>query len=416
MEYKDLVQSMTGLREALEITQKDLCLSHASREENLCEWIVPRLEFYLIETLKYSKEFLTQMKSRLFHPWLMEMENSLRKLYVLIRKVEQGLKMEIENFSQSKNGKSPNSADHEKEVNDYVQGVLSGEKPVKPWKGYSLNHLEACMLLLKESISTFQDMEHVADCLTEEKVNCIAENAYCAFKNKQLTVGRNYLEALKDELDGDLPDKHFMAEKLKELRSESGPAELVQLAQNYQGNWPLLIEAMKEKGYQEMHLQLVFMYYLKKEILSSLKSNKINLEDVKRFSLDNPQVRQALAQSIVQLQEEQIQAVSDKTEYPEKLFNQKNHWIAIFRVLADKGWFQNTDYKGFALYMQALNSGKFRIPCEYEAVKKITKTIFTQALSSWHYDAIYHKSREPYERMLRVANRYMEIFKQYFPA
>lgn len=406
MDYKELVQSMTGLREALEISHRDLCLSHAINEENLCECVLPRLEYFLVETLRCSREFLVQMQTRLFYPWLQEMTDSLSKLYVLLRNVSQRLKQLIHLFRQ--NGAEPpeDFATLEKQVQDYVDARLMGENPENLWAWKSLNHLKICIWLLENQENTFQLMEHLPKELTEEVINILAEKAYTEYKSKQERVRINYLEELQDELDGDLPDKHFMATKLKELRADSGPAELINLAQNYQGNWFQLIEELKEKSYTESDLLKVFLYYFKKEILFSLRN-----KEVKKMDLSKNEAKEKLRNSIVQLQEEKISTAEGKKEY---LFNRAAHWIAVFRVLADEGVFSLTDYKAFSWCMQEIDNGTFRIPCEYATIKNITKTLYNKPFSTWHYDAVYNKKRDPFDRMVKVVNGFQQILKRNF--
>ncbi len=397
---------MTGLREALEISHRDLCISHAINEENLCECVLPRLEYFLVETLRCSKEFLAQMQTRLFHPWLQEMKKSLNKLYVLLRNISQRLKQLIHLFRQ--NGAEPpeDFATLEKQVQDYVDARLMGENPENLWAWKSLNHLKICIWLLENQENTFQLMEHLPKELTEEVINILAEKAYTEYKSKQERVRSNYLEELQDELDGDLPDKHFMATKLKELRAVSGPAELINLAQNYQGNWFQLIEDMKEKDYSEKHLLMVFMYYFKKEILFNLRNRKI--ENTECPSMD---VKDKLRNSIIQLQNEKIIVDHNGVKKEEYIFQYANHWIAIFRVLVDHGHFSNTDYKGFFQCMNQLDKGQFRIPCKYTALKDISKTAFFKPLNAWKFDSVFHSTYERYEKMYQLAHRYLEIYQ-----
>lgn len=407
MDYKELVQSMTGLREALEISHRDLCLSHAISEENLCECVLPRLEYFLVKTLRCSKEFLAQMQTRLFYPWLQDMKNSVSKLYVLLRNVSQRLKQLIHLFRQ--NGAEPTEdfATLEKQVQDYVDARLMGENPENLWAWKSLNHLKICIWLLEKQENTFQLMEHLPKELTEEVINILAEKAYTEFKSKQERVRSNYLEELQDELDGDLPDKHFMATKLKELRADSGPAELINLAQNYQGNWFQLIEELKEKSYTESDLLKVFMYYFKKEILFSLRNREVKNKECP--ALDE---KEKLRNSIIQLQNEKIMVDYKGVKKEEYIFRYANDWIAVFRVLVDHGHFSNTDYKGFFQYMNQLDKGQFRIPCKYNALKDISKTAFFKPLHAWKFDSVYHSTYERYEKMHQLAHRYLEIYQQ----
>ena len=398
---------MTGLREALEISHRDLCISHAINEEKLCECVLPRLEYFLVKTLRCSREFLAQMQTRLFHPWLQEMENRLNKLCELLRNISQRLKQLIEHLHRNVTEPIVDVATLEKQIQDYVDALLMGEEPQNLWPWNSLNHLKISIWLLENQESTFQLMEHAPKELTEEVVNLLAEKAYTEYKSKQERVRSNYLEELQDELDGDLPDKHFMATKLKELRSDSGPAELINLAQNYQGNWFQLIEELKEKSYTESDLLKVFMYYFKKEILFSLRNREVKNTEYTALNKE-----EKLRNSIIQLQNEKIIVDHKGVKKEEYIFRQVNHWIAVFRVLVDHGHFSNTDYKGFSQCMNQLDKGQFRIPCNYEVVKTIAKKGYSKPLHTWKYDTVYHSSHERYEQMLQLAHRYLKIYQQ----
>ena len=347
------------------------------------------------------------MQTRLFHPWLQDMKNSVSKLYVLLRNVSQRLKQLIHLFRQNAAEPTEDFATLEKQVQDYVDARLMGENPENLWQWKSLNHLKICIWLLDNQENTFLLMEHLPKELTEEVVNLMAEKAYNEFKAKQERVRSNYLEELQDELDGDLPDKHFMATKLKELRADSGPAELINLAQNYQGDWFQLIENMKEKKYTESDLLKVFLYYFKKEILLSLRNREVKNKECP--ALDE---KEKIRNSIIQLQNEKIMVDHKGVKKEEYIFRYANDWIAVFRVLVDHGHFSNTDYKGFFQYMNQLDKGQFRIPCKYNALKDISKSVFFKPLHAWKYDTVYHSTYERYEQMLQLAHRYLEIYQQ----
>ena len=207
------------------------------------------------------------------------------------------------------------------------------------------------------------------------------------------------------ELGDKLTTTAFINEKIKELKEEFSDKELMHLALNYFGDWYQLISQMKEKyGYK--HLQKIFMYYFKREILLSMKN-----KGLEKIDLNNKEVKEKLKHSILQLLEEKISSAGKKVEY---LFNLGNHWIGVFRVLADKGLFSATDYKGFSEYMAKLNDGEFRIPCEYSSIKNISRSLYFKPFSEWRYDKIYYKQQEPFERMKCIVNRYQEIFYSNF--
>ena len=83
----------------------------------------------------------------------------------------------------------------------------------------------------------------------------------------------------------------------------------------------------------------------------------------------------------------------------------KVHWIAIFRILVDRGIYPDgTDYRGFCCYMEGMCPvGGYRVPLSYQSLKSISRTMFVRPFTEWRYDAVYGISRKAYERMCRIA-------------
>ena len=87
------------------------------------------------------------------------------------------------------------------------------------------------------------------------------------------------------------------------------------------------------------------------------------------------------------------------------LVTRKVHWIAIFRILVDRGIYPDgTDYRGFCYYMEGMCPvGGYRVPLSYQSLKSISRTMYVRPFTEWRYDAVYGISRKAYERMCRIA-------------
>lgn len=104
--------------------------------------------------------------------------------------------------------------------------------------------------------------------------------------------------------------------------------------------------------------------------------------------------------------------MDEKDERGNYLVNQSSHWIAIFRVIVDKGLgTTNTDYQGFCSMITEMKPQGFRVPLTYDSLKAISKTNFTHPLDKWKYDSMYFKTRKPFDDMMRVATRFKEILE-----
>ena len=102
--------------------------------------------------------------------------------------------------------------------------------------------------------------------------------------------------------------------------------------------------------------------------------------------------------------------MEEKDENGGSLVTQASHWIAIFRVIVDKRLgVTNTDYQGFCNMIAGLKDGEFRVPLKYSSLKAISKTNYTLPLDKWKYDPAYNPTRKPYDEMVLVATRFLEI-------
>ena len=91
----------------------------------------------------------------------------------------------------------------------------------------------------------------------------------------------------------------------------------------------------------------------------------------------------------------------------------KVHWIAIFRILVDRGIYPDgTDYRGFCYYMEEVfPTEEYRVPLSYQSLKGISRTMYVRPFTEWRYDAVYGISRQAYERRYRIAATLNELLE-----
>ena len=87
------------------------------------------------------------------------------------------------------------------------------------------------------------------------------------------------------------------------------------------------------------------------------------------------------------------------------LVTRKVHWIAIFRILVDRGIYPDgTDYRGFCCYMEEVfPTAEWRVPLDYHSLKNISQTMFVRPFAEWRYDAVYNIKFKSYHQMYRIA-------------
>ena len=105
--------------------------------------------------------------------------------------------------------------------------------------------------------------------------------------------------------------------------------------------------------------------------------------------------------------------MEEKDEKGNYLVKKGNHWIAIFRIIVDKGLgVSNTDYLGFCNMIEGMKPEGFRVPLKQDNLKKISNGMFTNPFSKWKYDFAYNPTRKPYDDMVAVATRFKEILEE----
>ena len=96
----------------------------------------------------------------------------------------------------------------------------------------------------------------------------------------------------------------------------------------------------------------------------------------------------------------------------EPLFNQQNHWQAVYRILVDKGYCRDSDFDGFDAFIRRVMPEEVNKPYKKDSVKQISKTDFALPFERWHYDPQTSTTRKPYDRMVAIATRFKEILEE----
>ena len=115
-------------------------------------------------------------------------------------------------------------------------------------------------------------------------------------------------------------------------------------------------------------------------------------------------VEECIRQSIAQLMTEQY---GDKP-----LFNLQGHWQAVYRILVDKDYCQDSDFNGFDAFIIRVMPMNINKPYKRDSVRNINKTDFNKPFAKWEYSAVTSGKREPYDRMVAVASRFKAILEE----
>lgn len=95
----------------------------------------------------------------------------------------------------------------------------------------------------------------------------------------------------------------------------------------------------------------------------------------------------------------------------EPLFNQRNHWQAIYRILVDKKICRDSDFDGFDVFIRRVMPDEVNKPYKKESVKQISQTDFGKPFNKWEFDPTT-STLKPFERMVAVAQRFLEILEE----
>ena len=96
----------------------------------------------------------------------------------------------------------------------------------------------------------------------------------------------------------------------------------------------------------------------------------------------------------------------------EPLFNQQNHWQAVYRILVDKGYCRDSDFDGFDVFIRTVMPEEVNKPYSKASVKQISQTDFVKPFKDWVFDYQTSKTRKPFDRMVAVARRFHEFLEE----
>ena len=96
----------------------------------------------------------------------------------------------------------------------------------------------------------------------------------------------------------------------------------------------------------------------------------------------------------------------------EPMFNQQSHWQAVYRILVDKGYCRDSDFDGFDTFIKRVMPDNVNKPYKKDSVKRISQTDFVKPFTKWSFDTETSKTRKPYDRMVAVAVRFLEILEE----
>lgn len=99
----------------------------------------------------------------------------------------------------------------------------------------------------------------------------------------------------------------------------------------------------------------------------------------------------------------------ERTPGGKPLFCHKNHWQAVFRILADEGLFGENDYKFFDQFMGRVMPDHVNAPYTMASVKSISQTEYCRPFSKWTFDGTAGQRRTPFEHMQTLARRFREL-------
>ena len=96
----------------------------------------------------------------------------------------------------------------------------------------------------------------------------------------------------------------------------------------------------------------------------------------------------------------------------EPMFNQQSHWQAVYRILVDKGYCRDSDFDGFDTFIKRVMPDNVNKPYKKDSVKRISQTDFVKPFAKWSFDTETSNTRKPYDRMVAVAARFLEILEE----
>ena len=151
------------------------------------------------------------------------------------------------------------------------------------------------------------------------------------------------------------------------------------------------------------------------EVTSGLAEIQENLKELKashKIVVSDVSTEELIRQSIAQLMEARVIVKKGGKELEEPLFNQQNHWQAVYRILVDKRFCNDSDFDGFDLFINKVMPPNVNAPYKKASVKQISQTDFNKPFDKWKFDAETSGTRRPFERMNDIALCFLDILTE----
>ena len=150
----------------------------------------------------------------------------------------------------------------------------------------------------------------------------------------------------------------------------------------------------------DMMLQLIHQEMATAQTDESQPIPQINGVDTSSLTPVEERIRQCIAKLMTE-------------QYGDKpLFDIQGHWQAVYRILVDKEYCQDSDFNGFDAFIKRVMPENVNKPYKRDSVRNINKTDFNKPFVKWEYNAVTSGKREPYDRMVAVASRFKAILEE----
>ena len=168
------------------------------------------------------------------------------------------------------------------------------------------------------------------------------------------------------------------------------------------------------------HLQIVYVASGAQHV-----ETQINIENPPKQPSTNPEKEQPLPNPLQKEREPRLPEVlaTERISHciallmqekygNETLFNKQSHWQAVYRILVDKEYCRDSDFDGFDAFIQTVMPEKVNKPYTKASVKQISQTDFVKPFKKWTFDHQTSKTRKPFDRMVTVAQRFLDIMEE----
>ena len=168
------------------------------------------------------------------------------------------------------------------------------------------------------------------------------------------------------------------------------------------------------------HLQIVYVASGGQHV-----ETQINIENPPKQPTTNPEKEQPLPNPLQKEREPRLPEVlaTERISHciallmqekygNETLFNKQSHWQAVYRILVDKGYCRDSDFDGFDAFIRTVMPKKVNKPYVKASVKQISQTDFVKPFKKWTFDDQTSKTRKPFDRMVTVAQRFLDIMEE----